>query len=150
MVFAEAIRLYPSIWIIERRAVADDQIAGFSIPKGSTVIISPYLLHRHPAYWSTADEFDPDRFSADRISTRPRHAYIPFGVGPHKCIGEHMASMVATRVLTTIFRHFRLRLVDGQTVKPLPGITLRHANGLRMTLQRVDREHRELHPATMN
>ncbi len=149
MVFSEAIRMYPSIWIIERRAAEHDQIGEFSIPRGSTVVISPFLLHRHPEFWTAAEEFDPARFTPECISARPRHAYIPFGLGPHKCIGEHMALMVATRILTKVFRDFRLRLVADQIVKPLPGITLRHTNELRMTLHRVDREHPQNHPVEM-
>jgi cytochrome P450 len=140
MAFSEAIRIYPSIWIIERRAVADDQIAEFSIPKGSTVILSPYLLHRHPEFWQDPEKFDPDRFAPDRISDRPRHAYIPFGLGPHRCIGEHMATLVATRILSRVYRDYRLRLVAGQAANPVPGITLRHDGELRMTLHRVDQD----------
>jgi cytochrome P450 len=138
MAFSEAIRIYPSIWIIERRAVSDDQIGPYWIPKGSTVILSPYLLHRHPEFWQDPEEFDPDRFSPDRISERPRHAYIPFGLGPHRCIGEHMAALVATRILSRVHRNYRLRLNVGQAVNPVPGITLRHDGELRMTLHHVD------------
>ena len=50
-VIQEAMRLYPPIWAIERRAVVDDVIGGFAIPAGSSVIVSPYVLHRHPAFW---------------------------------------------------------------------------------------------------
>ncbi|MBT6156637.1 MAG: cytochrome P450 [Planctomycetaceae bacterium] len=134
MVFSEAIRLYPSVWIIERRAVADDEIGGYHIPAGSTVLVSPYLLHRHPEFWGNPDEFDPERFTPDQCVMRPRNAYIPFGVGPHQCIGKNMASLVAKHVLGMVYRQFRPRLVPGQTIKAEPQITLRHAGGLRMTL----------------
>lgn len=134
MVFSETIRLYPSVWIIERRAVADDEIGGYHIPAGSTVMISPYLLHRHPDFWLNPEDFDPERFTPEQCVMRPRHAYIPFGAGPHQCIGQNMASLVARLVLGMVYRQFRLRLVPGQTIKPQPQITLRHAEGLRMTL----------------
>ena len=134
-VFAEAIRLYPSVWIIERRAVADDEIGGYHIPIGSTVVISPYVLHRHPEFWTDPDRFDPERFLPEQSAARPNHAYIPFGIGPHQCIGQHMASLVARQILGIVYRQFRPRLVPGQTIKLQPGITLRHAKGLRMTLE---------------
>jgi cytochrome P450 len=143
--FMEAIRIYPSIWIIERRAVTDDHIDGYLIPKGSTVILSPYLLHRHPRFWQAPQTYDPDRFTPDRISDRPRCAYIPFGLGPHRCIGEHMALLVATRILSRVHREFRLRLVAGQVIHPMPGITLRHDGPIRMTLHRVGKDSQLMH-----
>ena len=132
-VFAEAIRLYPSIWIMERRVVAEDQIAGHQLPAGSTLLISPYVLHRHPEFWSEPDVFEPDRFSTNSANSRAKFAYIPFGAGPHQCIGRPMALLVARIVLAMIFQRYELQLVAGQTGKPLPGITLRHAQRLAMT-----------------
>lgn len=138
--FWEAIRMYPSIWIMERHAVADDQIGGYPIRKGSTVLLSPYLLHRHAEFWQTPNQYDPDRFTPDRIAARPRCAYIPFGLGQHRCIGEHMALLVATRILSRVHRDFRLHLVAGQVIQPVPGITLRHDGPLWMTLRRVEQD----------
>lgn len=135
MVFAEAIRLYPSIWIIERRAIGEDQIAGYRIAAGSTILISPYLMHRHADFWDRPHAFDPSRFEAGLHDSRPRYSYCPFGAGPHQCIGQHMASLVSKHVLTSVYRRFRLRLVPGQKIDLLPQITLRHAHGLRMTLE---------------
>ena len=92
MVIQEAMRLYPPIWAIERRAIADDTIGGFHIPAGSSVVISPYTLHRNENFWPQAERFDPARFA-----TRPR-AYIPFGSGPRFCIGNEFA-MMETRLM---------------------------------------------------
>lgn len=137
-VFCEAIRLYPSIWIMERRVVQDDQIAGFVIPRRSTVVICPYLLHRHPEYWSNPEAFDPSRFAPQHTTDRPGSAYIPFGLGPHRCIGEPLASLVATRVLSAVYREFGPRLVAEQDAVTLPGITLRHRHPLRMTVEHFE------------
>lgn len=134
--FLEAIRLCPSIWIIERRAVQEGRVDRYRIPKGSTVIVSPYLLHRHPEFWQDPESYQPDRFTPERIQSRPAHAYLPFGLGPHRCIGQHLALLVATRILTLVHREFRLRLVDGQSIRPIPGITLRHDGPLLMSLER--------------
>lgn len=133
-VFAEAIRLYPSIWIMERRVVADDEVAGYALPKDSTLLISPYVLHRHPEFWPDPGRFDPERFSPEASEERPQFAYLPFGAGAHQCVGRHMALLVARLVLATIFQQFRLCLVPGQSIRPLAGITLRHAQPLYITL----------------
>lgn len=125
--FQEAIRLYPSIWILERRAVESDVIGGMQIPKGSSVLISPYVLHRSEAFWPEPDRFDPSRFDEGQIEERPRHAYIPFGLGKHRCVGIHMANRIADRVLGKVFQHFEMHLVPGQKNEMQAGITLRHA-----------------------
>jgi enediyne biosynthesis protein E7 len=132
--FAEAIRLYPSIWIMERRAVARDTISGYEIPAGSTVLISPLVLQRHPGFWREPDRFDPERFSVAETASRPQHAYIPFGAGPHQCIGRFMAGLVARTILATLIRRFHLQPVEPALRDPVPGITLRHAGPLWMIL----------------
>jgi hypothetical protein len=70
MVFEESLRMYPPAWILGRRALADDVIGGQAIPAGTVVAISPYLLHRHPAFWVDPERFDPERFSPDRSASR--------------------------------------------------------------------------------
>jgi cytochrome P450 len=137
-VFSEAIRMYPSIWIMERRARADDEIAGYRIPARSTLLISPYVLHRHPKFWHNAEVFSPERFSAESQAMLLRSAYIPFGVGAHQCVGRHMAIVVAQFVLAMVFQRFRVQLVAGQTAVPEAGITLRHRSRLEMTLHPID------------
>lgn len=79
-VFSETIRMYPSIWIIERRAKVEDQIGAYRIPKGTSVMVSPYIMHRHREFWPNPEEFDPSRYSAEASAGRPRNAYIPFGL----------------------------------------------------------------------
>ncbi|MBB5722568.1 cytochrome P450 [Loktanella ponticola] len=121
-IFAEAVRLYPSIWIVERRAIAADTIGGFDIPRGSSVLISPYLIHRHPDFWTDPDRFDPARHAVE--TDRHRHAYIPFGLGQHRCVGLHMARAIASEVIAHVYAQFRLH-PTGQTPAVDPGITLR-------------------------
>jgi len=120
--------LYPPIWAIERRAIADDTIGGFHIPAGSSIVISPYALHRNESFWPDAERFDPTRFAA-----RPR-AYIPFGSGPRFCIGSEFAMMEARLIVAMVIRSCHLELVPGHPVEPQPSITLRPKNGLRMTI----------------
>lgn len=128
MVIQESMRLYPPIWAMERRAIAGDVMGGFDIPAGSSVVISPYVLHRNEKFWPNAERFDPTRFS-----TKP-HAYIPFGSGPRFCIGAEFAMMEARLIVSMVMQACHLELVPGRPIEPLPGITLRPQNGLRMTV----------------
>jgi enediyne biosynthesis protein E7 len=128
MVIQESMRLYPPIWAIERRAIAEDTIGGFDIPAGSSLVISPYALHRNENFWPHPERFDPTRFT-----TRPR-AYIPFGSGLRFCIGNEFAMMEARLIVPLVIQSCHLELVPGHLVEPQPGITLRPKNGLRMTV----------------
>lgn len=122
--FAEVIRLYPSIWIVERRAIAEETIGGYTIPRGSSVLVSPYILHRRADFWPNPERFDPTRFKAE--SNRPRHAYLPFGLGPHRCVGLYIAKAIAARVIGKIDAAFRLQPLPDHQPQIFPGITLRH------------------------
>jgi cytochrome P450 len=134
-VLREAMRLYPPIWAIERRAVEADTIGGFQIPAGSTVVVSPWVTHRHPDFWEEPERFDPDRFTPERSAGRPLLAWVPFGAGPRYCIGGHFAMTEALVITTLVVRRFRLTLVPGHPVAPLPGITLRARDGVRLTVE---------------
>jgi len=129
-VFEESARLYPPIWAMERHAIDEDEIAGFHIPKGSGVIISPYTLHRHPDFWERPDEFLPERFEK-----RDHPAYYPFGSGPRFCIGSEFALAEARVILPMILRRFDLQAVPGQSGKAEPAITLRLKDGFQVMLR---------------
>ncbi len=128
-VIKESMRLYPPVWTVARRCEEEDQLCGYRIPAGGLVLTSPYVLHRHPDIWDNPEGFDPDRFAPDRPAP-PRGAYMPFIVGPRKCIGEHFAMSEAVIVLATLLGRFRLDLVPGHKVEPDPSITLRPKNGI--------------------
>jgi cytochrome P450 len=133
-VYREALRLYPPIWIMERRVLAADTIAGYAIPAGSSIVISPYVTHRHPEFWDHPDDFNPDRFLPERTVGRPPHAYLPFGAGQRQCIGKDFAMMEAVVILAMVTQRYCLELVPGHPVDLKPGITLRTRHGLVMTL----------------
>jgi cytochrome P450 len=130
-VFEESIRLHPPIWAMERHVIADDEIGGFHIPRGSGVIISPYMLHRHPDFWERPEDFLPERFLQ-----RDHPAYFPFGSGPRFCIGSEFALAEARTILPMILRRFRLSAVPGQPVEAEPAITLRIKHGLKINLEK--------------
>ena len=134
MLISETLRLYPSIWIIERRAISEDEIGGYHIPARSSVVISPYALHRHQAFWEDPDQFDPERFTPARWTERQKSAYLPFGNGRHQCIGKDFAMMEARLIVAMVAQIFHLQLVPGHPVVSKPGITLGLRHGLLMTV----------------
>jgi cytochrome P450 len=134
MVLDEAMRLFPPAYAITRRAVEEDEIQGYAIPAGATVMVSPYVTHRLPAFWENPEGFDPERFAPERDKTRHPYAYFPFGGGPRLCIGNNFALMEGVLILATIGRRYRLDLVPGHPVEVEPLITLRAKHGMRMAL----------------
>ncbi len=134
MVVEESMRMYPPVHTIARQANAEDRLAGRPVPKGSTVMIVPWLLHRHEKLWEAPGRFDPERFSPQRSAARARFSYLPFGGGKRICIGAAFALAEATILLATIAQRFRLRLVPGHRVEPQGLITLRARYGMKMLL----------------
>ena len=124
-VLKEAMRLYPPIFVYMRCATSNDTILGYRVPAGQWVVICPYVTHRHPDFWENPEAFDPDRFTAERGAGRPRMAYLPFGGGPRKCIGDSFAMLQMPLVLAMIVQRFRLELLGGTRVVPEPAISLR-------------------------
>lgn len=84
----EVLRLYPPVWMLPRRALQADAVAGYAIPAGAEVLISVYGLQRHPDHWPEPDELRPERFLLAPGADRPDHAYLPFGWGPRACLGR--------------------------------------------------------------
>jgi len=124
-VVEEAMRLYPPIWGIMRTAIAEDTLGGYRIPPGARVVISPYVVHRSPAVWPEPERFLPDRFLSESANGRHRFAYFPFGGGPRLCAGAQFAMLEAPLVAAMLWRDFTVRLVPGQTIRPLPRVSLR-------------------------
>ena len=158
-VLAEAMRLYPPAWTIERNALADDEVSGVRVAAGSLVAIPPYLIHRNPDFWADPAGFDPCRFLADghapavadatsghgaaghgngHPAGQPRHryAYIPFGGGRRACVGASFAELETLLVLATIAQRYRLELTVRGIPAPTANVTLRPGRGLPMRLLR--------------
>ena len=138
MVVEESMRLFPPAWIVGRTALGADVIGGYAIPKGSIVAASPFLVHRHPAFWPNPEGFDPGRLDADVAAKRHKYAYFPFGGGPRICIGNQFAMMEAQILVAMIAQRYRLELVPGARVTPEPLITLRPKGGVPMTIHARD------------
>jgi cytochrome P450 len=128
MVLQEALRLYAPVWPIARQPIKDVEISGFHVPKGTMVMILPYLTHRHPDFWENPEGFDPERFSPERSEGRSHFAFIPFGTGPRACLGWPFARLQLRLVTATLAQRYEFRLPPrGKPALPQPGITLRPA-----------------------
>ncbi len=130
----ETMRLYPAIWLAERRVQEADTLGGFSIPAGSAVVVSAFVTQRRPDLWPEPDVFDRARFTAPASLPGLAQGYFPFGAGPHQCIGQHVALLEARLILAAIFARFRVRLLGDGPV-PIAGITLRAAVDLPARLE---------------
>jgi cytochrome P450 len=138
MVIEEVMRMYPPVWILPRLAQADDEVGGYHVPAGADVVICPYLMHRHPGFWTDPERFDPERFAPEASSSRPRYSYIPFGAGPRFCVGNNLGMMEAVFVLAAVTRELRLVRQPGYRVVPEPMLSLRIKGGLPMTIHPVN------------
>lgn len=131
----EVLRLWPPAWSFERAAVADDVVGGYHLPKGATVVVSPWVLHRHPKHWPEPLAFRPERF-LEKDPSRPKLAYLPFGAGPRVCIGASFALTEMQILLATIVRRFDVVPLAGGAVPLDPSITLRPKGPVRVRVAR--------------
>jgi cytochrome P450 len=134
-VLQEALRLYPPGWLITRRTLEADELGGFPIAPRTDVFISPYMLHRHPAFWSEPEEFKPERFAGADAEERHRFAYIPFAVGPRHCIGENIAMFEMLVHVNAMSRRFRLTRAGNEPIELEAQINLRPRSNLMMTVE---------------
>ncbi|TCB88663.1 cytochrome P450 [Micromonospora zingiberis] len=119
MVLDELLRLFPAGWIVPRRAAGQDVLGGVRIDKGATIVLSPYATHRMAAFWGPdAESFDPERFAPERVARRHRYAYYPFGLGIHRCLGEHLFQLEAQLIVATLLSKYRFTLTE----PTVPGI----------------------------
>ena len=135
MVIEEAMRLCPPVWAVTRQVVRDDEIGGYHIPARSTVILCPFVTHRHPEFWEHPDDFDPERFTPERVAQRARGAYFPFLSGPHQCIGNEFAMLEMRLIVAMVLREFDVALLPGQSIQPRGSLTLRPGGPVQTALQ---------------
>lgn len=136
-VFKEVLRLYPSAWVLGRKAIKADRFGDYLIPAEGTLAISPYTLHRHLGFWDQPEIFDPTRFLPEQSASRHRFAYIPFGGGPRQCIGNNLALLEAQLIISMVVSRFNLHLVDNHPIKPSAHFVLRPDRNMLMELEAV-------------
>ncbi|KYC43923.1 hypothetical protein WA1_01865 [Scytonema hofmannii PCC 7110] len=132
----EALRLYPPVWLLERIALENTEIAGYPVPKGTWLFASPWSAHRNPDFFPEPEKFNPSRWEDSLAKRLPLGAYFPFGMGARNCLGKDFAMMELVLLIATIFQNFQLKLAPEYPVEILPSLTLRPKHGMRMLLTR--------------
>lgn len=137
-VVKETLRLYPPAPVYAKDVVDEDVIDGYKIPKGSMIMVAPYLTHRHPDFWEDPLRFDPDRHTPEATKARHSQAYHPFGAGQRICLGNHFSLLETHIILALLGRRFAPSLpADYKANFVMKGI-LHIDNGLPMTLNKRD------------
>jgi cytochrome P450 len=136
-VIDEAMRLYPPVWLVTRRAREPDVLGGREIPAGALVIMTPYLSQRDPGVWPEPRRFDPERFAGvQRGGAADDAAYWPFGLGPRMCVGKEFAYLESVSVLATLLQRVRVARVPGEPdPRAVPLVTLRPADALPLVVR---------------
>lgn len=131
-VIDETLRLYPPAWLITRSTLGADEIDGVHVPAGALIIMSPWLLHRHPQLWDRPEEFEPERF----LASVERFSHIPFGAGPRLCIGRDFSYVESVMMVAELARRFRVQLPPGAAL-PIgePLVTIRPHGGMPLMVE---------------
>lgn len=126
-VLRETLRLYPPSYVLARAPIEATNLGGVLLRPGTSVLFSPYTLHRDPRFWDSPASFRPERFAPGGESGRvPRYAYLPFGAGPRRCIGESLAQLEMLLAVGRILQRFELHL----PCEPAPALSSGFALGL--------------------
>jgi cytochrome P450 len=133
-VMKETLRRYPPLPVIPRMATGDFEYEGYRIESGTMVVVSPIHTHHMEEWWTEPSRFDPGRFSPARAEDeRHTHSWIPFGGGPHLCIGLRFAEIQIKAVMHQLVQRYRWSVPGGYSMpvqqapisKPLDGLPIR-------------------------
>ena len=135
-VFRETLRLYPPITFLPRVALEPGRIGGHRVKRGTMLMIAPWTIQRHRLYWKNPDDFDPDRFSAEREHEIVPGTYLPFGQGPRVCVGAGFAAVEAALILARLVRRYDFEAIDADRVRPVARLTTRPAQQVSCRVRR--------------
>ncbi|KAL6554400.1 hypothetical protein OROMI_020073 [Orobanche minor] len=160
LIVVEALRLYPQPPLLIRRSLKSDRLPGgyngdkdgYLIPSGTDLFVSVYNLHRSPHFWDNPNDFEPERFQVQKSSQvegwagfdpsrspgalYPNEiisdfAFLPFGGGPRKCVGDQFALMESTIALAMLLQKFDVNLKGSpESVELVTGATIHTKKGL--------------------
>jgi cytochrome P450 len=135
-VILEALRLYPPVWVLTRRCIHADRLAGYQAPAGTDVFMSPYVVQRDSRHWPDPEAFRPERFATGAESAAHRFAFIPFSAGPRHCVGETFATYEMALHIYHAARRFRLRCMQSGPREMEARINLRMREDVLMNVER--------------
>jgi cytochrome P450 len=136
-VIKEALRVYPSAWsLFARQAAEDVELGGYTLREGSWVFIYPWVTHRDPRYFPDPLKFDPERFAPGRVESMHPHAYFPFGMGPHVCLGARLAMLEMKLIVASVMRRFSIvPVLKQKSLVVEPHVGIRPEGGLKVCLE---------------
>jgi cytochrome P450 len=133
----EAMRLYPPADVLGREAIIDCRVGDVPVPRGTTVFMSQWVMHRDPRFFEDPLEFKPSRWTEELERTLPRFAYFPFGGGPRNCVGQNFAVSEAVLILAEVCRRYTFSPTEGFELALWPNITLRPRDGIPLATARI-------------
>jgi len=136
MVLGESMRMFPPSYVIPRQALENFPIDKYVVPRGTIILMSPYLIHHDSRFHTNPEKFDPRAWDKHSRSANSKYEFFPFSRGPRACIGEPFAWMQGILVLASIAQFWRIKLAPGHPVEMLPLMNLRPKYGMLMTLHR--------------
>ncbi len=140
-VMKETLRLYPPLPVIPRVATQAFEFKGYTIPEGSMTVVSPIHTHRMADWWPEPDRFDPGRFSPERAEDqRHTHMWVPFGGGPHHCLGIRFAELQVKTVMHQMLRRCRFSVPDDYVMPVQQAPISKPRDGLPITLEELPRQ----------
>jgi cytochrome P450 len=135
-VILESMRLFPPAFVIGREALAEFELGGYTFPAGTTVLMSPWVVHRDERFFDRPEEFEPQRWASEKAAALPKLAYFPFGAGPRICIGNTFAMMESILLLATIAQAWSFEPAADQKIGLSPVVTLRPRYGVKIVVSR--------------
>jgi cytochrome P450 len=146
-VVKESMRLIPPVYMLTRRVHQRVEIAGYTLPRNTIVILNIVGVQRRPELYPEPERFDPERFTPAREAQLPKQGFMPFGGGPRVCVGNHFAMMEAQLVLASWVHKLHFELAQSEPPGFEPLLTLRPRDGIRMRVTRRHQRQRGLHAA---
>ncbi|WP_379552492.1 cytochrome P450 [Qipengyuania sp. DGS5-3] len=135
MFFKETLRLIPPVPSMPRRALREFEYGGYRIPAGQLVGINIHYVHHSEEYWDSPETFDPMRFTPDKVKTRHKYAWTPFGGGAHMCIGLHFAYMQIKILAAQVLSRYRVEMEEGYKPKWQPWPIPMPKDGLKVSFK---------------
>lgn len=144
-VIMESLRLYPPVWMSTRVVTEATELGGYKFDKGTTFLISPYILHHNPDLFHQPESFNPDRWQPGGMSDESRRSVLPFGAGARKCIGDQFGLTEMTIALAGIAARWDLNPVSDRPLQPIARATLKPG---RLPMRLQERRHEPVQAGT--
>ncbi len=125
MVLKETLRLYPPVWLVSRQAKREARIGDYYVPSGSTIFISPYVIHHSPRCFTSPEKFLPERYSEALVKHGGAYASLPFGAGRFAASEQSFMLALAKPVLALMAQHYQLTPATTGTPQIEAGLSLR-------------------------